>query len=338
MLSYAIAGALDAAKDQLENMQKAKNKPHVLDDQLINQIIESYTKQNDSVADERALCIYWKKTKLSVQQRKTVDELLDNLVELERINQQILFLAEHFKDHTIDKIMGMEDVDLALSSLAGKLYPPAGHENSQSITSQKKKSFKLPPDVICQKNTIKTNGTSYTFRHNQWGEIGRIDVIPQGKQSQINAYVVASDPQDPLTEMRATLFRTIAIEFNAELEKTHGQGISTRPLVSDLPRNKKMVESKLMVCETCDTPVALLIFAADAYTPGELEDYARMMYANIRETNLPTWIIGAEEEVIPGKEGIALILNAWPDRQPAKKISSLIFEPMLDKLQSNHCK
>ena len=99
-----------------------------------------------------------------------------------------------------------------------------------------------------------------------------------------------------------------------------------------------MVESKLMVCETCDTPVALLIFAVDAYTPGELEDYARMMYANIRETNLPTWIIGAEEEVIPGKEGIALILKAWPDRQPAKKISSLIFEPMLDKLQSNHCK
>ena len=70
MLAYAIDGALDAAKDQLENMQKAKNKPHVLDDQLVNQIIESYTKQNASIADEKLLCLYWKQNKLTAQQKK----------------------------------------------------------------------------------------------------------------------------------------------------------------------------------------------------------------------------------------------------------------------------
>ena len=338
MLAYAIDGALDAAQDQLENMQKAKNKPHVLDDELVDQIIKSYTKQNASIADEKALCLYWKKEKLSAQQKKTIDELLDNLAELERCNQQILFLAEHFKDHTIDKIMGMDEVDLALSYLAGKLYPPTEHESTPPNIPHKNKSFKLPPDVICQQKTIKNNGTAYTFRHNAWGEIGRIDVIPQGKQSQINAYAMASDPQDPLAEMRTALFRTISLEFNAELEKVHGKGTSIKPPSSDSDRNKKMIESKLMVCEACDAPVALLIFAPDAYTPGELEDYARMMYTNTKKTNLPTWIIGHEDEVDPGKEGIALILKTWPDRQPAKKISSLIFEPMLHKLQHNHCK
>lgn len=338
MLVYAIDGALDAAKDQLENMQKAKNKPHVLDDQLVNQIIKSYTKQNESIIDEKALCLHWKQTKLSTQQKKTIDELLDNLAELERVNQQILFLAEHFKDHTIDKIMDMEDVDLALAYLTGKLYPPTDHENEQPSIPHKNKAFKLPPDVICQKKTIKNGGTSYTFRHNEWGEIGRIDVISHGKQSQVNAYAVASDHQDPLGEMRTVLFRTIAIECNAELEKTHGKAASNVPPSTNLDRNKKMVESKLMVCESCDAPVALLIFALDAYTSSELEDYARMMYANTKNTNLPTWIIGAEEEVVPEKEGMALILKTWPDRQPAKKISSLIFEPMLYKLQNNHCK
>ena len=338
MLSYAIAGALHAAKDQLENLHKAKTKPHVLDDQLVDQIIQSYTKQNESIADEKASCIYWKKSKLSAQQKKTVDELSDNLSELERVNQQILFLAEHFKEHTIDKIMGMEDIDVALSYLAGKLYPPTGDENNQHITPNKNKSFKLPPDVICQKEAIKNNGTSYTFRHKEWGEVGRIDVIPQGNQSKINAFVVANDPGDPLAEMRTALFRTIALDFNTELEKAHGKGTSIKPPVDDLNRNQKIIESKLMVCETCDAPVALLIFAPGAYTAGELEDYARMMYANTRKTNLPTWIIGAEDEVNPEKEGIALILKTWPDRQPAKKISSLIFEPMLDKLQSKHGK
>src|SRR3990167_4977843 len=112
--------------------------------------------------------IYWKKTKLTAQQKKIIDEMLRNLAELERINQQILFLAEHFKDHTIDKIMGMEDVDLAISYLTGKLYPPTGHENYTDSTSNKNKSFKLPPDVICQKKAIKNSGTSYTFRHKEW--------------------------------------------------------------------------------------------------------------------------------------------------------------------------
>ncbi len=338
MLSYAIAGALDAAKDQLKNMQKAKNKPHVLDDELVDQIIKSYTKQNESIADERALCIYWKKTKVSAQQKKIIDDMLDNLVELERIYQQILFLAEHFKEHTIDKIMGMNEVELALAYLTDKLYAPTGHENVETETSHQKKSFELPPDVIYQKKTIKNSGTSYTFCHNEWGSIGHIDVIPQGKQSQINAYAVASDPQDPLAEMRTALFRTISLEFNAELENIHGKSTSTRSPASDHGSDKKMIESKMMTCNKCDAPVALLIFAPDAYTAGELEDYARMMFANTRQTNLPTWIIGAEDEVVPEKEGIALILKTWPDRQPAKKISSLTFEPMLDKLQRNHCK
>lgn len=39
----------------------------------------------------------------------------------------------------------------------------------------------------------------------------------------------------------------------------------------------------------------------------------------------------------PGKEGMALIFQIWPERKKAEKISSLIFEPMLHKLQSGHC-
>src|SRR3990167_3053450 len=91
--------------------------------------------------------IYWKKTKLTAQQKKIIDEMLRNLVELERIYQQILFLAEHFKDHTIDKIMGMNEVELALAYLTDKLYAPTGHENVETETSHQKKSFELPPDV-----------------------------------------------------------------------------------------------------------------------------------------------------------------------------------------------
>ena len=340
MLSYAIEGALDAAKDQLVNMQQAKNKPHVLDDEIISQIIKSYTKQNSSIAGERAIGLNWKKSKLSAKQKTSVDALLQNLDELERINQQILFIAEHYKEHTIDKILEMDEVELALSYLSGKIYPPVKKEHKEppSNKSEQNKAFKLPPEVSFQKKQLSNGGASYMFRHNAWGELGRIEVAAYGNQTKINAFATASDPEDPLGEMRIALFRTISTDFNDVLEKKQGRGIATKPPKFNGYDDKKIVESKVMVCETCDAPVAMLIFAPDAYTPSELEDYARMMYSNTKKLNLPTWVIGAEKEVVPDKEGIALILKTWPYRESAKKISSLVFEPMLDTLQTTHCK
>ncbi len=340
MLSYAIEGALDAAKDQLVNMQKAKDKPHVLDDEIISQIIKSYTKQNSSIAGERAIGLNWKKSKMSTKQKTSVNALLQNLDELERINQQILFIAEHCKEHIIDKILEMDEVELALSYLSSKLYLPEKKEHKQPPPgkSGQNKVFKLPPEVSFQKKQLSNGGVSYLFRHNAWGELGRIEVVPHGNQTQIRAFATTSDPADPLGDMRMALFRTISNDFTDVLERKQGKGVATEPPKFDEYDNKKIVESKVMVCETCDAPVAMLIFAPDAYTPSELEDYARMMYSNTKKLNLPTWVIGAEEEVVPNKEGIALILKTWPDRESAKKISSLVFEPMLDTLQTTHCK
>jgi hypothetical protein len=38
MLSYAVAGALDASKEQLHNLLQAENKPYVLDDEIVHRI------------------------------------------------------------------------------------------------------------------------------------------------------------------------------------------------------------------------------------------------------------------------------------------------------------
>ena len=340
MLSYAIEGALDAAKDQLINMQQAKENPHILDDALISQIIKSYTKQNSSIASERAVGLNWKKGKLSAKQKTSVDELLQNLDGLERVNQQILFIAKHCKEHTIDKILEMDEVELALSYLSGALYPSVKKEHKQTPSNrfEQNKAFKLPPEVSFQKKQLSNGGASYLFRHHAWGELGRIEVVPHGNQTKINAFAAVSSPEDPLGEIRMALFHTISNDFNDVLERKQGKGVAAKPSKIDGYDNKKLVESKVMVCETCDTPVAMLIFAPDAYTPSELEDYARMMYSNTKKLNLPTWIIGAEEEVVSNKEGIAFILKTWPEREPAKKTSSLVFEAMLDKLQTRHCK
>lgn len=141
ILADAIAGALDASKEQLENLQKAKNKPYVLDDELINRIIASYSEQNESIVKEKMICQSWRQEKLTREQYKTIYEIEANLVEMGKVNQQILFLAEHYKDHTIYKILNMDECELATAYLSGKLYSPQPNEKSTSEHKQHKNRY-----------------------------------------------------------------------------------------------------------------------------------------------------------------------------------------------------
>jgi hypothetical protein len=48
----------------------------------------------------------------------------------------------------------------------------------------------------------------------------------------------------------------------------------------------------MMQCQRCEMGAALLIFADKAKDHGRLEDYARPMYSQVQEFNLPPWVIG----------------------------------------------
>lgn len=338
LFANTIAGALEASKEQLASLLVAEKKPYVLDDETVSRVIKAFREQIKSIAQGKDICAHWKKReKPTSHQIRTIEKTEANIAEMEKLNQKILFLAEHYQEHTIDKMLAMDDEELALSFLKGSLYSPI-HDPCTSEKNKHLASFRLPSDVTCHPQKMDKRGERYLFRHTQWGELGRIDVIPHGGQSQITAYVAAGDPRDPLTDLRHGLFRTIALEFNQAFENKYGAGGIAELPPFDAKSDGKIVESKIMVCLTCDAPVALLIFAEDAHTPDQLEDYVRMMYSKMLELNLPTWVIGAEKEVVPGKEGVALVLPIWPKRKKAEKISSLEFEPMLYKIQSEHCR
>ena len=338
MLAYAISGALDASKEQLGYLTQAKNKPYVLDNQTIRDVIRSYTKYIDDIADEKAICLYWKKQTLTTEQRIMLKDMLESVDEMEAVNQEILSLAHYCKDYTIEKIMDMEPIDLIMADITGKFSPSISEPTSPPKADITRKQVKLPSEVTYQQTNI-LDGICYSFRHIEWGDIGRIEVIYRNNKTTLNPFGVTSDSRDPLHELRYALFRTIAQEFNLELEEKFGESVTTTiPTKHNAHADKRLIESKAMVCLTCDTPVALLIFAPEATTASELEDHARMMYTKTVEMNLPTWVIGKEEEIIVDEEALALILKVWPKREQAKKISSLDFEPMLHKLQTRHCR
>jgi len=71
---------------------------------------------------------------------------------------------------------------------------------------------------------------------------------------------------------------------------------------------------------------------------GGLEDYARLMYAQIQATNLPTWVIGPPQGDAPLPERPADILQVWPRRAPVRRLRPDEFNPIIAALARVHCR
>lgn len=150
---------------------------------------------------------------------------------------------------------------------------------------------------------------------------------------------VAGDPADPLTARRRAVLEPLTTALVRRLEAQTGTVLGT-PSGTPPPRPAapgRIVESKLMQCARCDAGVALLIFADDATDQGGLEDYARLMYQQIRTTNLPTWIIGPPRGTEPLPERPAAILQVWPTRAPVQRLRPEEFNPLVEALAQAHC-
>ena len=202
-------------------------------------------------------------------------------------------------------------------------------------------SFSLPPEVTFNKQLL-ADGAIYQFRHQTLGLLGRIVLKDApGGQCHISSEV-AGDPDDPMTARRLKIIQPLTEQITAVLEARLGsQDPSTAvPPVMAPPSSAtidgEIVESRMIPCERCGAPAALLIFADTARTAGELEDYARKMYANYRQMNVPTWVIGAPLG-IAGFETPSPILKVWPERQPVRKLTPNAFNRELDALLERHC-
>jgi hypothetical protein len=103
------------------------------------------------------------------------------------------------------------------------------------------------------------------------------------------------------------------------------------------PETKEVIESKLIPCERCGTVVAMLIFAPNATDPGHFEDYARKMYAQYNNLNVPTWIIGPALDEGRLIDRSADVLKVWPTREPIQRLPSAQFNWLLDQFVTRHC-
>ncbi|MEE9147070.1 MAG: hypothetical protein V3U27_06715, partial [Candidatus Tectomicrobia bacterium] len=135
------------------------------------------------------------------------------------------------------------------------------------------------------------------------------------------------------------IFKPLGMELASRLEKQLGSGMTVQGFTppSPPPPSHELVESKMMQCEHCDAGVALLIFADQATDHGGLEDYARKMYPQVQQANLPTWVIGPPSGEEPLPERPADILKIWPEHEPVQRLRPAEFNPVVDQLARTHC-
>jgi hypothetical protein len=145
--------------------------------------------------------------------------------------------------------------------------------------------FPLGPDVSYDKRTLTDGSVAYVFRHRELGDLGRVIVQARGETSCQCTAEVCGDPSDPMTEKRREIFAPLGTALLQRFKDAYAQrGIPATldPPPPSPPPDRSSIESRIIVCEQCNAPVALPSGAERGRPPSALAS------ARIYRTSSPT--------------------------------------------------
>lgn len=125
MFSEMVDGMLESSEEQLAAMQQVANKPHALDDATLSRVVKLYVEQLEDHWLFEEQFAHWKKETLNEKEAREVDRLVVQSATLKRVNEAILTIARSIEHLTIDKVMAMDETELAIKELSGEMKPPS---------------------------------------------------------------------------------------------------------------------------------------------------------------------------------------------------------------------
>ena len=120
MIAQLIRETLENTEDQFKTLLEAEDKPHVLDDAIVDRVTRLYTLQAEDVNIYKQQLARWKNENLTPNQEQEIDLLSKQLQQLHEVGTKILLLAKKLKEGTIDSVLRKSDVELAIEVLSGK--------------------------------------------------------------------------------------------------------------------------------------------------------------------------------------------------------------------------
>jgi len=124
LIASMIDGALDDTREHLATLGKARTQPHVLDDATIDRSERVHTEQLEFVDIYAQQISRWRKDARSADQTRELDRMEEQNRQLRGVTTEVLALARELRKGTVDRIMGMSDLELGLQALLGN--SPAG--------------------------------------------------------------------------------------------------------------------------------------------------------------------------------------------------------------------
>jgi hypothetical protein len=117
LIASMITASLNDTREHLGTLTKAKDRPHVLDDATIDRVEQVHTEQMQYINIYTQQIARWRTAKPSAVQAKELDRMEKQNQQLRDVTADVLALAGELRKGTIERILGMSDLELGLQTL-----------------------------------------------------------------------------------------------------------------------------------------------------------------------------------------------------------------------------
>jgi hypothetical protein len=114
LVASMITTSLNDTREHLGTLTKAKDRPHVLDDATIDRVEQVHTEQMQYIDIYTRQIARWRTAKPSSVQAKELDRMEKQNQQLRDVTTDVLALAGELRKGTIDRVLGMSDLELGL--------------------------------------------------------------------------------------------------------------------------------------------------------------------------------------------------------------------------------
>ena len=119
-IAEMIDGMLESAQEVHRSLQQARSRSHVMDDDTIDRVRDSHGTQLDDLWLYEQQLSHWQTPAPTEAHQQEITRLSEQLAKLRGVLTSTLGLADEMKDHTIEKLLAKDDVELGLEFLLGK--------------------------------------------------------------------------------------------------------------------------------------------------------------------------------------------------------------------------
>ncbi len=132
-IAMLIDGELDSTEEQHAALLRARERPHVLDDEIIHRMLALCTDQLEFIPIHREQLARWRTAAPTLAQRNEIARLAKQLDRHEVVLKDVHALAKELESGTIDAILRMEEGELGLAMFEGRMALPDGEPLSEDL-------------------------------------------------------------------------------------------------------------------------------------------------------------------------------------------------------------